>query len=251
MKKIILLALVAFISTGCMSTSIKPEAFGKQKRYAVISIIGATDITDLNNGSSPGYSSGSLLGLVRAAASDDVNMSESSDKMFVRTRKILDQEFSKARGFTYIPSKKILNSRSYKKAKGDEPKFGLFSIGLAPGYKYFKEESMGQVKNIMKDNKLDGAIIINAAYNYGTGGVNIGGLVSVGSTRGYSTITISALDKNMNKVWSQNIKKESKESIGNVGGVPKFSELYPLLDESTRSAFQEAVASLDGAVYKQ
>lgn len=250
MKKIVLLALVALITTGCMSTNnIKPEAFGQKKRYAVVSIIGATDITDIK--SANGSGSGSLVGLVSAAASKDINFTESSDKMFAATQKILDQELSKAKSFQYVTSKTVLNSSAYKKAKGEEPKFGLFTIGLAPGYKYFNDDNKPELQKIMDANHLDGVIIVNANFNYGTGGVNVAGLISVGKTRGITTLGIYAADRSLAQVWSQNIKIQSEESVGNVGGAPNFKKLYPLLEETTRSAIQQCVSTLDSTVYAE
>lgn len=244
MKRVILIGIIALMASGCMSTTIKPEAFGKHKRYAVISIIGPTEITDIkgHNGS------GSLLGAISAAVSDDINISENSDKIFKKTQKILDQELAKAKGFRYVPTKTILKSKAYKRAKGSEPKFGIFTIGVAPGFKYFGEESVADIKKIIKQNRLDGAIVVTASYHYGSGGLNIGGLVSLGSTRGFTRMSIAAMDKKLNQVWSQHLEVKSKESISNVSGVPRFSKLYPLLEQVARQAAKEAVATLDGKV---
>lgn len=245
MKKLLLLAIIATLGSGCATTTIKSEAFGKKTRYAVVSIVGATDITDVDGDKR----SSSLVGMISAVASSDINFSEDSGKMFNDTRKIIDEEFKKAKSFKYVNSKALLKSRAYKNAKGEEPKVAIFKIGLAPGYKYFNTDNMNEIKKIIKGNKLDGAIIINASYNYGTGGVNVGGLVSVGKTRGYTTLQISAIDKDLKTVWSQSIRKESAEGIGNFGGAPSFKKLYPLLKESTRSAVKEAVTTLDSTVY--
>lgn len=244
MKKFFLIALVAIFSSGCVSTTIKSEAFGKQKRFAVISIIGSTDITDIKaqNGS------GSLLGTIAAVASDDINMSENSDKIFKKTQIILDKELAKAKSFRYVPTGTILKSSAYKNAKGAEPKFGIFTIGVAPGFKYFDESNMAEMKKIIKANRLDGVIIVSSNYHYGSGGLNIGGLVTLGTTRGFTRMSFNAIDKNMNQVWSQHIEIKSDESITNVSGVPRFSKLYPLLEQVAHTAVQKAVETVDTQV---
>lgn len=249
MKNLIVVTLILAFSTGCMGPQIKPEAFGKNKRYAVISIIGSTDITDANSGASGGYGSGSLLGAISAAASSDINFSEDSSKMFNKTQKIIDKEFAKSKSFKYVPSRIILNSKSYKKAKGEEPKFGIFTLGLAPEYKYFTEKSIGDIKNIIKANRLDGIIVINSAFSYSTGGLNVGGLVSVGRTKGQARFVISASDKDMKPVWTEQIVTTSDEGIANLGGAPSFKKLYPLLEQATESAIKDAMKNLDNTIY--
>lgn len=49
-----------------------------------------------------------------------MNFSEDASKMFTVTQRLADEEFSKARGFKFVPSKTLLNSKAYKAAKGSE-----------------------------------------------------------------------------------------------------------------------------------
>lgn len=102
---------------------------------------------------------------------------------------------------------------------------------------------------IMKANHLDGAIVLNANFNYGTGGVNVAGIVSVGSTKGIVTMNVSAFDKDMNEVWRQLIERKSEDGVANIGGAPNFKKLYPVLEQTTREALAEAVQTLDATVY--
>ncbi len=231
------LALVVMVAlTGCVISpkSFKADAFGKKKRFAVVTIVSSPKISG-NSGNS------SITGMVKAVGKKS-GYSADANKIFKASVPIVMRELKKSRHFTLVPESKIIRSKRYKALEGDPPKILWAKMLVAKGYKYFGK---AKFKNMAKELRVDGAINVSLNYGYGFSGVNIAGAVSAGYHKAQVLLTINAVDRDGNIVWRETVNITSDKKLPAIGESVNFTKLRPLLMQATRKAAKELVKRLD------
>jgi hypothetical protein len=222
--------------TGCVISpkSFREDAFGKKKRFAVVTIVSSQKITG-NSGS------GSVTGIVKAIGKKRGYTGDAA-KVFKASVPIIMKELKKSRHFTLVPENQIIRSKRYKALEGDPPKLLWFKMLVAKGYKYFGK---AKFKKVAKELRLDGAINVSLNYGYGFTGVNIAGIISGGYHKAEVLLTIYAVDRDGRIVWRETVRIISDKKLPAIGESVDFVKLNPLLMQATRKAAREIVKRLD------
>lgn len=238
----ILIAVLAFtFASGFTISTLKVDkkAFGKKKRFAIVSISGGNKIRSDNQ-------SGGLIGGLKALSKKH-SFSVDGMKILNGGGKIIESELRKSKHFTLVPSSRIIRSKAYKSLKGDKAR-KIFGAQIVPakGFKYFKSKKT--IKSLAKKLNVDGAIIIYSMYSVGFSGVTIGsGLISTGIGKQYGMVTISiiAMDKNGKRIWKQTQQYKSKKGMGSTGGAADFKKMYPYFLQAAKNTTRKLLKKLD------
>jgi hypothetical protein len=235
---LLLVATTAFVGTsGFLISKLKVEksAFGKTKRYAVVSVVGANKITTDSQ-------SGGLMGGLKGI-SKDKDFSAESTPVLEAAPAVIEKELAKSKSFTLVPASQVMRHSAFSKAEGDKARsFMGMKLVAAPGYQYFKSEK--KLAKLAANMGVDGVIVVNASYSVGFTGVTVGGLVGGGKQYGMGTIAVGAVDRNGKTVWSQAKMGKGKGS-GSIGGAADFKKMQPQFLEATKLATAELVGALD------
>ena len=230
-KLLIALLVASFALSGCagMNSKLNKESFAanKKPRMAIMHVIGRVDGLTMSD--------------------------EEEQQLFNGAARIVEKELAKSKHFTLVKRKHVAKSRAYKAIKAQPPKFGIFSLELAKGYKYFdiKEEKENMAK-LAKELKLDGVMIVNLTFNRSNGGFSLGGFlpipipITVGKSYGELSYAVHAMDpKTFDVIWGEVAKESTEEGVTTVMGVGKFSDLQPKLLNLTRNVSVKLIHDLD------
>ncbi len=224
---------------GCMTTPYKAESFSPAKRFAVVSIVTSEEI---QAGSQHGAS---LSGLIKAAASSDSGFSAKADALFQQTAPLVEKTFAGQKAIPLLPPAKVKTNPAYASAKGDEPahKFAWMTMKLlvAPGYKYFGSEQA--LADIARQMNLDGVITVNLMFGVAENKVGTLGMAA-GTHRALTTVMVSAVGRDGQRLWVEQFKGEAKESMGFFGDAVNFVKMQPMWLESTQAALGELAKKL-------
>lgn len=231
----VVVLLSAFVTlAGCAGT-IKPEAFGRGKSYAIVSIAATPDIGNM------GQRQNSITGLVKAASSDSGYSCDAAD-IFRETLPIFQRGFTASKSFRLKPEGAVIKSGAYAGMTTDKPTVFMTTFKVAPGYKYFSDEK--KLAALAKSLNVDGVICITVNYGYVYNGVNIAGLVGGGVHRGVVHLTVVAYDRNGSVVWNDHVAGTSVDSIGTASEVVNFKKLHPLLLNASDIAVKDLLKNL-------
>lgn len=227
------------VLAGCMTTPYKAETFSPTKRFAVVSIVTSEEI---QAGSQQGAS---LSGLIKAAASSESGFSAKADALFQKTAPLVEKTFAGQKAIPLMPPAKVKANPAYVAAKGDEPAHKLawmnMKLIVAPGYKYFGSEET--LADIARQINVDGVIMVNVMYGVAENKVGTLGMAA-GTHRAMTTIMVSAIGRDGQKLWVEQFKGEAKESVGFFGDAVNFVTMQPMWVESTQAALAELTKKL-------
>lgn len=241
-KNLILIFLISAVA-GCSNTMIKPDAFGKSKTYALVTVIYNPDINYF--GSGKGFSMGgqtTVSGLIKSAGKNN-GYSKDATEIFTQTYPKIVKSFQATKSFRLMAENKVLQNPAYKKAKGSEPTVLWTHFGMPTGYKYFDDEEV--LKKLANDLHVDGVITMYVSYGYTFNGVSAFGLVSAGTEHGAVMISLAAINKEGEKVWKDLFLEESAESVGAVGESADFDKIYPLIKDAANRSIGGILETLD------
>ncbi len=227
-------AIVAFIfASGFLVSKLKvdPAAFGKTKRFAIVSIISTNKIS-ANQGQS------GLIGGIKAM-SKKYSFTADAAPVLKKAVPIVYKKMARSGHFTLVSPNKVLRSKAYKSAKGSKLKgfMGVKPIA-APGYKYFKSEK--QLKKLAQNLNVDAVVMINLSYSVATAYVG-----PVGKNYGSAMVAISAVDKNGKRIWSHAVAEKDKKGRKIFGvGSADFKALEPGFYTATARAFDKEFKKL-------
>ncbi|MEE8387050.1 MAG: hypothetical protein V3R65_00610 [Acidiferrobacterales bacterium] len=223
-----------FFTTGFLISKLKvdPNAFGKNKRFAIVSITSLNKITS-NQGQA------GVFGAIKAI-SKKYSFSSDARPVVRKMVPILFQEMAKSRHFRLITSRSILNSRIYKNTKGAKLKgFMGTKMITAPGYKYIKSKS--GFKKLAKELNVDAVMLVHVNYGVATSWIG-----PVGKNYGTATVTVLAVDQNGKSVWSHTVVEKNKKGRRVFGiGPADFKAIEPAFYEATRAAIRKHLKKLD------
>jgi len=236
------LALVAFFFlSGFLISPLKvePEAFGKDKTYAIVSLMAPSKIRADKN-------SGGLVGLFKGA-SKKYSFSEDSTQVFADALPILMEKFQSSKSFRLLPKSQVVQNPSYLSTPSDKPK-KWFGVKMVPanGYKYFKDKK--KIKKLAKEMGVDGVMVISVSYSVGFRGANISGISGVGQDKGTALVAVYAMDNQGNVVWKHATQGVGKKGVVSTGGSSNFSKLHSSLVEASQIAAQKLIEKLDKKV---
>lgn len=233
-----LLLVLALVATGCATGSFKREAFGKGKRFAIVTVCASPDIGNMSSNSTGG---GTLLGGIKALSKDS-GYSNSSKDVFKETLPLILKQFGDSGKFKLIPHETVAKSKTYSQAQADEPKVFFTRLEVADRYKYFKDN--GKLSKLAKGLNADGAVFISATYGYTFSGVGAAGLIAAGKHRANVMISVYAVDEKGEVVWADTVNEDSDDGIGTIGESVNFKKLNPLLVKTTEKAAKKLIANL-------
>lgn len=236
MGRFILLAIavIAFVfNSGFLISKLKvePTAFGKGKRFAIVSIMSTNKIS-ANQGQA------GLFGSIKAM-SKKYSFTANSDPVLKKAVPIIYKKMARSGHFTLVPPKSVLQSRAYRSAKGAKPKSFLGAKMItAPGYKYFKSEK--ELTRLAKGLNVDAVVMVHAVYGVATAYVG-----PVGKNYGSVTLAISAVDRNGKVIWQHSVAEKDKKGRKIFGiGSADFKALEPGFYAATERAFDKEFKKL-------
>jgi len=232
---VLLVALAAL--TGCAGT-IKPEAFGRGKSYAIVSIAATPEIGNVGGQQ---HNQHTITGLVKAASSDS-GYTHDATEILRETIPLFQRGFTASKSFRLQPEGRVVKQKAYSAMAGDSAKAFMTTFKVAPGYKYFSDEK--KCAALAKSLNVDGVICVMVNYGYVYNGVNIGGLVGGGVHKAVVHLTVVAYDKNGRVVWNDHVAGKSDDSIGSASEAVNFKELHPLLLNASGNAVKELLKNL-------
>lgn len=230
---------------GCLiaMSSYEPEAFGRAKTFAVVSIAAAPEINV--QGAGAGGGGWTLSGLFKSASSDS-GYSNSADKILADTAPVIVKELERSRHFRLAQSGWVLQHKAYRSVEGDDPKKFMVTNILPRGYKYFDSED--KLARLARDMNVDAVVIVHVTYSAAFTGVGAAGLVAAGKHSGKVTMSLSAVDRRGKIVWRDVVETSSDDSIGTLGESANFVKLHPLLVDATRAASRKLLDKLNTKV---
>lgn len=232
--RIMALLVALAVLAGCAGT-IKPEAFGGGKSYAIVSIAASPEIRNM------GERQQTITGLVKAASSDS-GYTRDAAEIFRETIPLFQRGFTASKSFRLQPEGKVVKQKAYTVMTADSAKVFMTTFKVAQGYKYFSDEK--KCAALAKSLNVDGVICMMVNYGYVYNGVNIGGLVGGGVHKAVVHLTVVAYDKNGIVVWNDHVVGKSDDSIGSASETVNFKELHPLLLNATGNAVKELLKNL-------
>lgn len=227
----VLLTTLATLA-GCAGT-IKPEAFGRSKSYAIVSIAASPEIGNM------GERQNTITGLLKAASSDSGYTCDADD-ILRDTLPIFQRGFTSSQSFRLKPN--VTKTSSYSQMSADKAKMFMTTFKVAQGYKYFSDEK--KCASLAKSLNVDGVICIMVHYGYVFNGVNFAGLIGGGVHKAVVHLTVVAYDKNGTVVWNDHVVGTSDDSIGTVSEAVNFKKLHPLLLNASGNAVKELLKNL-------
>ena len=241
-----LLALVAAFALGACAiipSSYETQAFGKSKKFAVVSVSATPEI---NSGSGTGSGIGfTLSGLIKAA-SDESGYNGDADKILAETAPLILKDLGNNRHYTLVPAKTVLNHKAYRAAEGEDTSITL-GFGkkwlVAPGYKYIKSED--KLAKLARDLNVDAVMVVTVNYSAGFTGAQAMGVIAGGVHHGKAMVNVYAVNRDGKIIWKDGGDASSDNSIGGVGESVNFTRLHPLLIEATRSATKKLMEKTD------
>lgn len=241
-RKIVSLFLIVplafFFLTGFVisPSKIKSDAFGKDKTFAIVSIIATSKITTDSQ-------SGGLAGLFKGASKKH-KFSQDSRKVFAESVPVLVETFQSSKSFRLAPKGSVLQNPAYISMQPDKPKkwFGVTMVP-AEGYKYFKNKK--KIKRLAQEMGVDGIIVISISYRVGFTGANISGISGVGKEKGMATVAVYAVDKTGRTVWKHAAQSHAKKGTFSTGGAANFEKLQVGFVEASRKAAKKLIKKLD------
>ncbi len=244
-----LVAMTTLLGGCLMQASIKPEEFGKDKTYALVSIVSSKKLVNHSSDQS-----GSLTGLVKAVGSEH-GFTESSVHSLNASVVKIRKQFSGSNAFKLMSEKKMQNNGAFKALPSGEitTKWGVIPLTTvsAKGYANVNITDRDEVAKIGKLAKalgVDGVIVTRIDYGYGFGGVNVAGLVSAGKHKAIVDVTVIAYNREGEIVWRANAREKSDEGIPSIGEAVNFRKLRPLLASTAEQAILKLLGNLERKV---
>ncbi len=241
-----LMAAVALNACVIIPSSYETQAFGKAKKFAVVSIAASPEIS---SGSGTGSGIGfTVSGLIKAA-SDESGYSNDADKILADTAPLILKDLGNNRHYTLVPVKTVLGHKAYRAAEAEDPSIPL-GFGKkwlsAPGYKYLKSED--KLGKLARELNVDAVVAVTVHYSAGFTGAQVAGLVAGGTHSGKVMLTVYAVDRNGKVVWKDGADASSDNSIGGIGESVNYTRLHPLLIEATRGATKKLMENVNSKV---
>lgn len=237
--------MAAFALNACViiPSSYESQAFGKTKKFAVVSVSATPEI---NSGSGTGSGIGfTLSGLVKAA-SDESGYNSDANKILADTAPLILKDLGNNRHYTLVPAKTVLNHKAYRAAEGEDTSMTL-GFGkkwlVAPGYKYIKSED--KLAKLARDLNVDAVVVVTVSYSAGFTGAQAMGVIAGGVHHGKAMVNVYAVNRDGKIIWKDGGDASSDNSIGGVGESVNFTRLHPLLIEATRSATKKLMEKTD------
>lgn len=236
---VFILIVVSLLFTAGFTFSkikVKPDAFGKEKRFAIVSVV------TMNKIRANSQTSG-LIGMMKSATKKYA-FSADAAPVIKKAMPTIYRELSKSKQFTLVSPRKVLASLPMKKVKGTKPKNIMGAKYIMPaGYKYIKSKT--ELKNLANDLKVDG--VITMSVNYGVAQSHIG-VAGIGVGKNYPTvlIAIAAMDRKGRLIWRHMEHADSKEMKFQLGvGPADFKKMEPYYMQLTRTVIRKHLKKLD------
>lgn len=212
------------------------NAFGKEKSYAVVSILADPQIRQTQG-------ERSLAGMFKSLKKDS-GYTEDSSAVFNKTVPLVIREFGKSKSFRLVSQRRVLSNKEYKELEGDNPRVLWATQNVADGYKYFSGKA--KLAELARALDVDGVLVLSMQYGFAPSGTTVNGMVSIGSRYAMTTIGVRAVDRDGNTVWKTTAKGISQklEDQSGVAESVNFEKLQPHLVGSTRDATRKLLNDL-------
>lgn len=236
---ILLLIVASFLFANGFTFSkikVKPDAFGKEKRFAIVSVV------TMNKIRASSQKSG-MIGLMKAATKKYA-FSTDAAPVIKRAMPTIYKEMSKSKQFTLVSPRKVLASLPMKKVKGTKPKNILGNKYIMPaGYKYIKSKS--KLKKLANDLKVDGVITMSVNYSVAQAHVGVAG-IGVGKNYPTALIAIAVIDRKGRLIWRHMESAKSKKMKFSLGvGPADFKKMESYYVKLTATVIQKHLKKLD------
>lgn len=240
------LAVVGVLAlAGCASAPgaiYQGDAFGKNKTYAVVTVMAGEKVTCSDSGGNP--CNGGVFGLFNMAARTDAYSTASAD--------VLESTYPIAlKGLRSAPNLKVAPDvkgyKTYRAAPEDQQPTGTFrqQHTVAKGYKYFSQENLAKMA---KELKVDGVITVTLFYSAARSGITVGGVG--GGHKAVTSIMVAAVDKDGKAVWWDMAVGKSDDSVSTGIGAVDFPKLSPLFGNATDKAVKNLMDNFSSKTRK-
>lgn len=233
--------VVLFLLTGCFpQAKIRPEAFGGNKKFAIVSISGTKH-----------FNAGSKTTKEFFTGYDESNDTQPIlDKMRVDVWKALKN----SKHFTLVDPKKVRGSRVYKEIEPDKPEFGfgIFKAKLtsAKDYKHFSDKQ--KFAKLAKGLNVDG--VIHVFVNLSTRD-RMFYAVGVGAKKTYAhaIVTIAAYDRNGDIIWQDSIQEHSEDGVSKVMILVdtkniNYKKMLPFAEQAAQAGISKLTENLNAKI---
>ncbi len=245
-RLVAILAAMALNACVIIPSSYETQAFGKSKKFAVVSVAASPEIS---SGSGTGWGMGHTVSGLIKAVSDESGYHSDAGKILADTAPLILKDLGNNRHYTLVPTRTVLGHKAYRTTEAEDTSIPL-GFGkkwlTAPGYKYLKSED--RLGKLARELNVDAVMVVTVHYAAGFTGGQVGGLIAAGTHSGKVMLTVYAVDRNGKVVWKDGGDASSDNSIGGVGESVNFTRLHPLLIEATRKATKTLMEKMDSKV---
>jgi hypothetical protein len=235
---------VLALAAGCGSVGgiHQADAFGKNKTYAVVTVMANEKVGCTDLGGNP--CGGGVFGLVSVATKSNA-YSEAAGEVLESTYPTALKALRTSPNLKIAPD--VKGQRTYRAAKEDEQPSGMMRQHhtVAKGYKYFSDENLAKMA---RDLKVDGVITVTLSYSAARSGVQVAG--AGGGHKAQTTVMVSAVDKDGKRVWFDYAMGQSDGSVSTGIGAVDFPKLRPLFVDATDKAVKKLIDNFNNKTRK-
>jgi hypothetical protein len=237
-------SVFVLVAAGCGSVGgiHQADAFGKNKTYAVVTVMANEKVGCTDLGGNP--CGGGVFGLASAASKSNA-YSEGAADVLERTYPTALKVLRTSPNLKIAPD--VKGQRTYRATKEDEQPSGMMRQHhtVAKGYKYFSDEKLGKMA---RDLKVDGVITVTLSYSAARSGVQVAG--AGGGHKAQTTVMVSAVDKDGKTVWVDYAMGQSDNSVSTGIGAVDFPKLRPLFVDATDKAVKKLMENFNSKTRK-
>ncbi len=230
--KIWLAAMLALFLGACgympfVPWSYETEAFGKSKKFAVVTVAASPEIGITVNG-------------VAKAASPDSGYRNDANRILRDTTPLILKELERSPYYTLLPPRTVLANKAYRTTASDDPKSTMLSSLMltAPGYKFFGSED--KLAQLARDLNVDAVMVVSVDYASGFTAGGAGGV-----QRGRAVVHVSAVNQAGSVIWKDGGVGISDNVIRSANEAVNPDKLRPLLIEASRNAARKLLDKVE------
>lgn len=203
------------------------EAFGKSKKFAVVTVAANPEI-------------GITVDGVARNPRPELDYRKDVTRILRETTPLILKELEQSPYYTLISPRTVLTNKAYRTATTDDPKSAMLASLMltAPGYKFFGTE--GRLAQLARDLNVDAVLVVSVDYASGYIAAGNGGV-----QRGRAVVSVNAVNQAGNVVWkdggvgiSENVVRSANESVNP-------DRLRPLLIEASRNAARKLLYKVE------
>lgn len=207
--------------------SYEAEAFGKSKKFAVVTVAASPEIGVTVNG-------------IAKTAPPDSDYRKDTSRILRETTPLILKELERSPYYTLVSPRTVLANKAYRTTASDDPTSAMLSSLLltAPGYKFFGSED--RLAQLARDLKVDAVMVVSVDYASGFTAAGSGGV-----QRGRAVVSVNAVNQAGIVIWKDGGAGVSDNFIRSTNEAVNHDKLRPLLIEASRNAARKLLDKVE------